>query len=638
MENKSTKPQIYAYPLIILLCCPLLLGAQHISKKAERCYVMAQEAFYARDLSAADTYIDKVLSMAPDYAEAWLMKAEIAAEQHDDSKGIMAFEKALALDSLLFPAAALRLARLYDGLMRYEEATQLLRWYLRHADGNKSNKESAEELLRNTIFRHYAVTHPVNFVPVSLGDMVNSIDEEYVNQLQLNGSRLLFTRRHHDIKDGGGDRLAECLYESLMTGDGWSVPNSIDIDWDYSQHMGAAVVSADGRTLLFTACGVDGSTTCNLYQSSWDGERWKRPILMSDINSAQWDSQPSLSADGREIFFSSRRNGAADIYHASLLDDGSWSMPMSLGDVINTDGVEMAPFIHPDGKTLYFSSNKRVGMGGFDVFMSRRDSLGQWSEPVNMGYPINTPYDEINFVVAADGVNAYISSYREGGAGGYDIYTFELEPSLRPDPVTYVLTEIYDEVSHEPIAARLCYYDAYDGTLMYSFEAPDGVALSVMPSRHSYSMEVSAKGYMFYQQQLLPDETSEVKPFETKVFLSPIKVGETAILDNINFEFDSADLTDDSSAGLIILARFLEDNPTAVVELAGHTDNIGSEKYNQKLSEQRALAVKEALRCLGVGVERITCKGYGSTRPIVDNENEEHRGENRRTELIITKM
>lgn len=598
---------------------------------------MAQETFYARDFSAADRHLDRVLTLAPDYAEAWLMRAEIAAEQHDDIKGIQAFEKALALDSLLFPAAALRLARLYDACMRYDEASRLLRWYLSHADGNKANKEAAELLLRNTTFRHHAVTYPTTFEPVSLGDKVNTCDDEYVNQLQLNGSRLLFTRRHNDM-NGDGDRMAECLYESLMTEEGWTQPNNIDIDWDFSRHMGAAVVSADGKNLLFTACGVDGSSTCNLYMSSWDGIRWTTPIALGDINSEQWDSQPSLSADGKEIFFSSRRNGNADIYHVTLQDNGSWSEPMNLGETINTDGAEMAPFIHPDGKTLYFSSNKRVGMGGFDVFMSRRDSQGQWSEPINMGYPINSPYDEINFVVATDGVNAYISSYREGGAGGYDIYTFELEPSLRPDPVTYVLTEIFDEESRKPIAARLCYYDPLDGTLMYSFEAPDGIALSVMPARNSYSMEVSALGYMFYQQQLRPDENSELKPFETQVFLSPIKVGETTILDNINFGFDSADLTDDSYAGLIILARFLENNPTAVVELAGHTDNIGSEHYNQKLSEQRALAVKDALHRMGVDVERISCKGYGSTSPIVDNEDEEHRSVNRRTELIIRKL
>ena len=234
-------------------------------------------------------------------------------------------------------------------------------------------------------------------------------------------------------------------------------------------------------------------------------------------------------------------------------------MPENLGPVINTKGTEMAPFIHPDGKTLYFSSDTHTGMGGYDLFMSRRNEKGEWSEPVNLGYPINTPGDEINFIVAADGHTALISSIREGGYGGYDIYTFQLkDDDLKPEAVN-----VYDYVVEN---------------------------------------------------------------------LNP---GTVVQLVNIQFEFNSAALTVDSEEGVAMLAAFLESHPEINVELAGHTDNVGSDAYNLKLSQERAEVVRQALIAQGIAETRLTAKGYGSTRPLYLNDTEEHRALNRRTEMIV---
>ena len=219
----------------------------------------------------------------------------------------------------------------------------------------------------------------------------------------------------------------------------------------------------------------------------------------------------------------------------------------------------MAPFLHPDGHTLYFSSDTHIGMGGFDLFMSRRGDDGQWQEPVNLGFPINTSGDEINFFVAADGKTAFISSQREGGRGGYDMYTFELPEEIRPDSANYLATV----------------------------------------------------------------DVVELAP------------GDAVILQNIQFEYNSAALTEDSEAGILMLFEFLKRNSDLKVELAGHTDNVGSDNYNLKLSSERAEVVRQALVNKGIDATRLTAKGYGATQPLVPNDSEEHRAMNRRTEMVV---
>jgi outer membrane protein OmpA-like peptidoglycan-associated protein len=266
-----------------------------------------------------------------------------------------------------------------------------------------------------------------------------------------------------------------------------------------------------------------------------------------------------VSSDGKELYFVSRRNGNADIYRSLRHSDGTWSEPQNLGAPINTKGTEMAPFLHPDGRTLYFSSDKHIGMGGFDLFMSRRGEDGQWQQPVNLGFPINTSGDEINFFVAADGKTAFVSSQREGGNGGYDIYTFELPEELRSDSANYLATV----------------------------------------------------------------DVVELAP------------GDAVVLQNIQFEYNSSALTDDSQAGIEMLVEFLKRNPDLKVELAGHTDDVGSASYNQKLSADRAESVRKALIDHGIDETRLSAKGYGANKPLWPNDNDEHRALNRRTEMII---
>lgn len=545
---------------LVILLATVCSGMAQPSKKAMKAYEAARQSFMERDYEKADQQLRKALNAEPGFAEAWLLQGEIGMETRDMEKAMEGYEHALAADSLLFPPAALTLAGLYDKRMRYSEEIGLIEWFQKAAPGNQANDEKAVRMLADARFRLDAVEHPVDFNPINLGASVNSADDEYVNALELAGDELLFTKRY---TEASWAYAKEGLFISKKADGQWYPSSRFSVDSTLDDHIGAAFLSYKKDELFFTICGIDRHHQgCDLYHAvkdEQDGIWGQARPLGEGVNDPAWDSQPCLSLDGKELFFASRRGGDADLYHCYRDENGHWSEPVSLGPVINTKGTEMAPFLHPDGKTLYFSSDTRMGMGGYDLFVSRRDESGEWSEPVNLGYPINTPGDEINFIVAADGHTALISSIREGGYGGYDIYAFQLnDDELKPEPVN-----------------------------VYDFMVED------------------------------------------------LKPGTVIQLVNIQFEFNSSELTEDSREGIDMLAAFMENHPSLYVELGGHTDNVGSDAYNQKLSESRASAVRQALMDKGIASERMTSKGYGATKPAYPNDTEEHRALNRRTEMTI---
>ena len=544
---------------IILLFVALVSTAfaQH-PKKAVKAYEAAEEAFQRRDYQKAHQQLLKAVVEDPNYAEAWLLEGEVGMETKDYDLALLGYENALSSDSLLFPPAAITLARLYDMHGNYKREIVLLRWYLSKGFNNAFNNATANELLTKASFRDWAICHPVAFEPDNLGAGVNSNNDEYVNMLSFDGSQLLFTRK---MPMGNGYQK-ECLFTSQWDGKQWSEPQQLAFaDFPEDVDPGAAFISADGKKLYLTGCGWRRDTSCDIYVSEWIDGIWTMPqSLKGLINTNSWESQPCVSSDGKELYFVSRRSGNnADIFCAKRNADGTWAEPQNVGAPINTKGTEMAPFLHPDGRTLYFSSDTHIGMGGFDLFMSRRGEDGKWQEPVNLGFPNNTNGDEINFFVAADGKTAFISSQREGGNGGYDIYTFELPEDIRSDSANYLATV----------------------------------------------------------------DVVELTP------------GDAVVLQNIQFEYNSSALTEDSQQGIQMLTDFLQRNPDLKVELAGHTDNVGSESYNLKLSSERADSVRNALIAHGIEGSRLTAKGYGASRPVAPNDTDEHRALNRRTEMII---
>jgi outer membrane protein OmpA-like peptidoglycan-associated protein len=359
------------------------------------------------------------------------------------------------------------------------------------------------------------------------------------------------------------------------------------------------------------------------------------------INTAAWETQPSISADGTTLYFVSNRPGGignADIWVSKKDKDDSWGAPVNLREPVNTPQDEMSPFIHPDGNTLYFASKGHPGLGGSDLFLSRLNAAGKWQEPVNLGYPINSYADEIGLLVNPAGETAYISSTQKGGFGGFDIYYFTLPTEFRPSPVTYVRGIVTDAENDMPLAANfeLINLETAQTEIKETSSPDNGSFLLCLKPGKDYGLNVSKPRYLFYSQHFALTEIKEAgNPFIINIKLQKIKSGSTTILNNIFFNTDSYALLDRSKSELERLVAFLKLNPTIKIKVSGHTDNQGDDNLNMKLSENRAKAVVNYLISAGISPDRLTYIGYGETTPIDTNQTLEGRAKNRRTEFKI---
>lgn len=655
MEGKSAKPQIHAYSLSFLFLFVLLIlhaqlagqrfdyDLESTSRKALKHYKAAEEAFIARDNPKVVKLLGKSTQADPQFKEAWLLLGDTYSDMGKRDQAINAYEKSVSIDSVFFVPAHYLLGRHYFQAARYKESVNALKTFLRLHKGSDELKKTVENLLLSAEFSAWAIEHPVAYTPENLGPEVNSGDDEYVNAVRLDGGVLYFTRKFlDDAIFGASPVITEQFFYSMKGPEGWTASSPLVTNWTITDFMGAMTLSADARHLYFSACGWPGGVgSCDLYQSEWTGIQWDEPKSLGNrVNSPQWDSQPTLSADGTEMIFVSNRTGGlggSDLWLSIRLPDGRWGFPVNLGDSINTSGNEMAPFLHPDGKTLYFSSTGHPGLGGADLFVARRDEAGRWMKPVNLGFPVNTSGDEINLIVDAPGRNAYLSAIREAGLGGYDIYSFALPPSARPASVSYVRAIVMDAVTGLRLRADYTLTDLQTGSTIASGQCslPEGSFLAALPAGRDYGLHVTHKGYLFYSGHFALTDESETEPYVLNIKLNPVKPGTTLVLRNVFFDLNSFAIRKESYDELNKLTKFLNDHPLTRIELGGHTDNTGNEERNRQLSSARAEAVKKYLVSKGISPLRVSTKGYGSEIPVADNATEEGRALNRRTELKL---
>jgi outer membrane protein OmpA-like peptidoglycan-associated protein len=301
----------------------------------------------------------------------------------------------------------------------------------------------------------------------------------------------------------------------------------------------------------------------------------------------------------------------------------------------------MAPFIHPDGRTLYFSSRGHTGMGAADLFVSRLGPDNRWQKPENLGYPVNTKHDEINLIINAKGDEAYISAERDNGFGHTDIYRFELPQQVRPASVSYVHGKVFDKANLQPLAAIFELIDMQSNRSIIN-SVSDGISgefLLCLPVNKEYALNVSCKGYLFSSLNFsLGKGNDSLNPKNIDIPMQAVEVGKKVVLRNIFFETDKCELLPESKAELGKLVEFLTNNPTLRIEISGHTDDQGSDAYNLTLSENRARAVNDYLLKQGIDAARLTYQGYGESLPIDTNTTPEGRANNRRTEFkVVTK-
>ena len=403
--------------------------------------------------------------------------------------------------------------------------------------------------------------------------------------------------------------------------------------------MGGMNLSFDGRQMYFSGCNWPGGFgSCDIYTSRLHSDKWQKPEIMpKGLNSTSWDSQASISADGSKMFFTSRRKGGkggADIW-MSIKIDGRWTKAINLGDSINTSGDEMAPFIHADGQTLYYSSNGSIGMGNFDLLISRKLPTGEWTKGKNLGYPINTKDSDLNIFVSLDGSKAWISSDRSRENGSFDIFSFEMPEAVRPYKIVTLTGMVLDSSTNQALETVVEITDLESSELSSRSisETNTGKFLSVLFPHRKYAVNISRKGYFFYSGTLEADgKTPDIQ----KTFkLIKIKKGASANLHNIYFDTDKWEIKGESLPELNKLVTLLKENPNLNILIEGHTDNSGEDAHNQQLSEKRARAVMEFLISKKIAAGRLSFKGFGANRPIADNSTEEGRARNRRTVVRV---
>ena len=629
--------------LAVFLSFQVALFAQKPEKtRSDKKFEKAVQYYDHHDFAKAIGQLDGLLADQPDYARGWLLKGDIYNDQKDFSNAVESYNKAVAIDSAFFPPAYYIMANLYFDMEKYNEAKDN---YLKYIAFHPKIQAELKRISDNLVlcdFRLQMMKNPVPFAPENLGPNVNTTGYEYINAVSLDEKQLYFTRKGSDQYSDEGFYVS--LSDLSPSGQlNWNPAAEIGEPLNTPGNEGALCVSPDGSTIIITCCSRrDSYGSCDLYTSRRIGSTWSEPEnLGKPVNTASWESQPCLAADGRTLYFASTRPGGyggSDIWRTTLRDDGSWSAPFNLGKEINTSADEMAPFIHPDGHTLYFSSRGHLGMGGADLFISRLDANSNWQKPENIGYPINTNHDEINLIINASGTNAYISSDRANGYGNTDIYRFELPKPARPSMVSYVHGKVYDKNSLQPLAATLELIDMQkNSSIVNSISDPvNGEFVMSLPVDKEYALNVSCKGYLFYSMDFkLKIGQDSTHPVKLDIPMQPLAVGETVVLHNIFFETDKYDLLPDSKAELDKLCTFLNRNSAMKIEIGGHTDSEGSDSHNLTLSNDRAKAVYDFLTANGINAERLTYKGYGETRPIATNDSPEGRASNRRTEFKV---
>ncbi|GAB5527293.1 MAG: hypothetical protein Roseis2KO_51650 [Roseivirga sp.] len=459
---------------------------------------------------------------------------------------------------------------------------------------------------------------------------INDQPQQYFPSITAN-DMLVYTVRG---KVGRGD---ENIFFSQWDGETWTKPESISTSINTDRNEGTASISADGRTLVFTGCNKpNGVGSCDLYISYRSEEGWSKPQLLSEsVNTLYWESQPSLSQDGRQLYFVSKRPdglGGQDIWWSEKIS-GEWAPAINLGPAVNTSFDDCSPYIHPNAKTLFFASRGRLGFGGYDLFRTEQTARMEWMEPLNLGYPINTHGNQVGYTISADGWAYYSDSDSDRQTR---LFRFKMPPDLLPEAPIFALTGyVSDADTEQPLAAEVNVSDlATDSTLLITRSAQrNGQFKLLMESNESAYLYIKKKGYLLYKANL--DELFDATGL-AEIALTPLKLGERIVLTDILFEFNSAELDANATKELNQAAAFLLANPEVRIEIAGHTDSQGNDDYNIKLSKSRAESVYRYFLEKSVPKENLVFKGYGESQPIAVGTDASQAALNRRIELIIT--
>jgi len=632
---------MYRYLIFVLLGIAFSANAQNSPiKKAQESFEDAQQFLRQNIYDDGIKFLDEAVKADPKFQLAYIQLGDVYRRLKNHIKAKENYQKAVRSAPAIDPRIyyVLGESQLLTGDYANAKPNFIL-FQQNYTSGDQELIAKTKKYILDCDFAVEAIKSPTKYEPINMGFYINSANREYFPTLTADGETIIFTR----VVNGNED-----FYISNKKDNEWEKANPLSDKINTPNYNeGAQSISPDGKYLFFTGCNrPDGLGRCDIYVSRKEGNDWGKAVnLGKTINSEFWESQPSISPDGSTLYFLSNRPGGIgsyDIWKSTLTDDGKWTEPVNLGPKVNTPYDESTPFIHADGKTLYFSSNGWPGFGDKDIFFTRMDEKGEFTMlPVNMGYPINTFNEEIGLTVSADGTEGLFSSNMEGGGfGELDIYRFKLPEKMKPQPVTYVKGIVRDKETKALLEANVLIIDLKNNIPVFNDYTSNetGDFLAVMPIGSNYSFNAEADGYLFNSQHYELKENKTNKPYEVEILLEKIKVGSYVTLSNIFFDTNKYELLPTSMVELNILTELLKNNVTVNIEIQGYTDNVGDVKLNNTLSENRAKAVYNFLVNNGISAKRLSFKGFGESNPRADNTAEEGRKRNRRTEFIITKV
>lgn len=602
--------------------------------KAREYYDKALKNITERKSVDAIENLQKAIDNDSTFSEPYFKLGQINEAARNQENAINFYTKAIELKpeqvnyTQGYTYLGIRLMKAGD----YKKAKEYLSFSIKNVPENSPVKKQLTRQLEQCEFGEKATNIPLSFKSAEMGSTINFKNKQYFPVLTADNETLIFTARSED-----GD---ENLYTSKLINDTWSAPESISSNINTTDNEGTCSISADGRTLVFTSCDSKNSLgSCDLYISKKIEEEWSVPEnLGSSVNSSFWEAQPSLSNDGRVLYFSSDRQGGygrKDLWVSELQENGNWTRAINLGNVINTVNDEISPFIHANGRTLFFASDGHLGLGGLDLFMTETKA-GSYAKPENLGFPINNYQDQVALFITSDGKKGFYSSDVNNSI---KLFEFDIPKKLSDKfkRANYLKGIVQDAETKKNIATEIELIDLKTNQTITRIksDATSGAYTAVLPNGSQYGLFVSKPNYFFKSLTFDFSEKTDAGGKMVNILLEPIKKDVKEVLNNIFFDSGKSELRPESFIELDRLYLLLKQNPTLKVEISGHTDDVGKEADNQILSEKRALSVAEYLIKKGINPQNIQTIGYGKTRPLFPNDSEENRQINRRIEMSI---
>jgi len=567
-------------------------------------------------------------------------------------------KKAFDLNPNIAPDIHYYLGRAYHLRSEWETAKQEYTAYLNTLDPTKNPKEIADtkKKIEECNTGEELAKHPIKVTIENLGPNINTEYPEYGVLVNADETEMIFTSKRPETTgsniDEGSSQYTEDIYISHFVNGAWTKATNSSTSLNSSDNDATAGISADGKTLYI----YRGDKGGDLYTAQLvNDSTWSKPIIMNTkLNSKYFETSICVAPDGKIIYFVSERPGGfggRDIYVIAVDSLGNWGDAQNLGPIINTKYNEEGIAVHPDGKTIYFSSEGHNTMGGYDVFRSHYSGslkgtldTKKWSVPENIGSPINTPDDDVFFCISASGKHAYYSSVRDGGVGEKDIYrinflnidTANLQPIAKTKLIN-IMGLVVDSSTHKRIEATIDITDNNTHKVIAHFKSnvTTGQYKVTLPAGGNYQISVNAEGFAPYSDSLeAPVDTGDVN--EKTISLQHLEVGTNFSFNNIDFDFGKTTLNTAAKAELDNLIDIFNKHPKLKLSVAAYTDNIGSIEVNLRVSNKRAQAVVDYLTSHGIEANRLSSHGYGKAHPIATNKTKAGRRKNRRTEFTVT--